>query len=61
MNHNFSLAILMLVPGSIVDAQTAENRNLTRDSFESKRSCPLEAASYTVVIHCKPPQKNINN
>ena len=35
MKLNFSLAILMLIPVFIVSAQTSENTNLTRDSFES--------------------------
>ena len=35
MKLNFSLAILMLIPVFIVSAQTRENSNLTRDSFES--------------------------
>ncbi len=35
MKLNFSLAILMLFSGFTISAQTRENSNLTRDSFES--------------------------
>lgn len=35
MKLNFSLAIFMLISGLTVSAQTRENSNLTRDSFES--------------------------
>lgn len=35
MKLNFSLAIFMLISGFTVSAQTRENSNLTRDSFES--------------------------
>ena len=35
MKYNFSLTFLMLISGLIVSAQTIENSNLTRDSFEN--------------------------